>query len=395
MASLDARIITFEDLMSHLIRGEMSGSRTKGLEWVKEAVVSAYDAVCFRHRWDYYKKEYRIQINAPYSTGTIAYDHTGGASERMVTLTTGTWPSWAQYGRLRISNLIHDVATRESDTVLTLDSIVNPGADIASGTSYEIYRSVYPLPEDFLGLGAIEMESSQWMTWYISPDEWLRRERFIRSSGSPVCWTIMQNPDKTTDFAVFLDPPPDSAQPFSFIYRRRPRKIRWSGIEQQARNYTLSGSAGAATVTTSTALPSSMVGSILRISGDILDSSQPPTGLAGSNPFEEQHRIKSISSTTVTFDGTTLDNTYSSGTAFLVSDPIDASFSMIDAIKAEARAKLAEFSGDVEAIKVHREIANGDIRTAMENESRVDLRSGRGTPTWEYFNRPTILTDEG
>jgi hypothetical protein len=394
MASLDKQVRTFEDLMSHLIRGEQSGSRAKQQEWVKEACQGAYNSVCFQHEWDYYLKEYRIHIDAPYSTGTITYDHTGGASERLLTLASGTWPSWAKYGRVRISNYIHDVYDRLSDTTLQLHDNINPGEDIAAGTSYSIYRNHYPLPEDFLSMYWPCLENTIWKSWYITPSEWVQRERFVRASGTPVAWTIMANPDKTTDFAIILDPPPDAAQPFSFLYRRRPRTIRWSGIEDQAINPTLSGSAAASTLTTSTTLPSSMVGSILRISGSILSSTTPPTGLGGSNPFEEQHRIKSISTTTVTLDGTTLDNAYSAGTAMLVSDPIDISHEMLDALLAECRSNMAEFGAPLEEIKLRREIADRKIRTAMEGQTRYDARSRRGITSREYFNQATVTLDE-
>jgi hypothetical protein len=394
MASLDPQVRTFEDLLSHLIRGEMSGGRTKEHPYIKEACLSAYNKIALKTQWDYYLKEYRILIDAPQSSSTITFDFTGGASERLLTIAAGTWPTWAKYGRIRIGNYVHDIYDRLSSTTLQLDSIMNPGEDVAALTTYVLYRSVYPLPEDFLSMYTPSLENTVWNTSYITPDEWLKRERFHRASGTPAVWTIMQNPDKTTDFAIFLDPPPDAAQPFSFIYRRRPRKIRWSGIETQALSYTLSGSAGASTLTTSTALPASMAGSIIRINGTILDASQPPDGLGGSNPFEEQHRILSISSTTVTLDGTTLDNTYSAGTTFRVSDPLDVAYDMIDALYSECRSMMTEFDGDLKLMEYRRNVAKEDVLTAMENQSRVDRRSTRGVSTQDYFRRGTVTQDD-
>src|SRR4051812_8487200 len=44
------------------------------------------------HDWNYFKTWLRIALHGSQTDGTIAYDHTGGAYERMVTLTGATWP---------------------------------------------------------------------------------------------------------------------------------------------------------------------------------------------------------------------------------------------------------------------------------------------------------------
>lgn len=72
-----------------------------------------------------------------YSTGTVVYDHTGGANERQLTLTGGTWPTWAKSpGRIFINEDWYSLDTRVSDSIVTLKSTDNPGADVASTTFY-------------------------------------------------------------------------------------------------------------------------------------------------------------------------------------------------------------------------------------------------------------------
>ena len=102
----------------------------------------------------------------------------------------------------------------------------------------------------------------------------------------------MRDPDSDNRWALWVDPHPSTAEPLGFIYRRRPRTLRWAGTETAARTYTITGTSGATTVTTSSNLPSSMVGSVLRLP----TGTDHPTGLGGTEPFNEQFKITAISS---------------------------------------------------------------------------------------------------
>ena len=327
---MDDGVLTYSDLLDYITSLNDGGARSKDLRVYKESILGSYRDLSMTAEWDYYLGEGRIDLVANYNTGTVAYDHTGGANERQLTLTGGTWPTWIKFGRVRFNETVYKVESRVSSTIITLDSVFNPGEDVASSTTYESYRSVYSLPSDMWRLYDVAVEKSYWVTYYISPTEWLQRERFVQSFGQTWAWTIMRDPDNDNLWALWVDPSPETAEPLGFIYRRRPRTLRWAGVETEARTYTASGSSGASTLTTSTGLPSSMVGSVIRLSSD---TTTHPTGLAGDNPYNEQHKITAISGTTVTIDGT-LGQAYTS-TTIVVSDPVDMTEPMIEALKAQ------------------------------------------------------------
>lgn len=188
----------------------------------------------------------------------------------------------------------------------------------------------------------------------------------------------MKSPDDEGRWALWVDPSPSTAEPLGFIYRRRPRTLRWAGTETEARSYTAGGSASASTATTSTALPSSMVGSIIRFG----TAATHPSGLAGNSPFIEQHKIKSISSTTVTLDGT-LSQAHSSA-KIVVSDPIDMNDQMQEALKAQLEYRLARFSNDTRDMMTAKQIADAELRRVLESESRHF--SGRGGSSHSRYN---------
>jgi len=296
VASVSESIITYEDLLGYITALTDGGARTKDLRMHKEVIQGAYRDLAMSYEWRYYLKEGRINLVASYSTGTIDYDHEDGSGNeiREVTLagSGAVWPSWAKYGRIRFGDVVYPIESRTSNSVIILGSDFNPGADVAALTTYEIYRSVYPLPEDLWRLYDVAVEKNYWLPHYITPSEWFQQDRFSQTSGQTWAWTIMKDPDADGRFALWVDPSPSTAEPLGFIYRRRPRALRWAGTEVAARTYTFAAaSIGATAVVTSVALPSTMVGSLIRLSDTIDSVSTLPTGLAGTNPYVEQHKI--------------------------------------------------------------------------------------------------------
>ena len=87
---------------------------------IRRAIIDAYREMPQLHNWTNYIAVGRIFCNASYSTGTVAYDHTGGSNERQLTLTDGVWPTWTDRGYVRIGLVNHYVDRRISDTVVTL-----------------------------------------------------------------------------------------------------------------------------------------------------------------------------------------------------------------------------------------------------------------------------------
>lgn len=126
-------IVTFGDLVEHAV-DYVGGSSADVLRDARRCVLQAYRALTNARPWSYLATHGRIVTSAPYSTGTIAYDHAGGTYPREVLLAGGTWPAWAGLGaHLRLGGVVHAVAERRSDASLSLDEVLNPGADVDLG----------------------------------------------------------------------------------------------------------------------------------------------------------------------------------------------------------------------------------------------------------------------
>lgn len=372
MAGLDRGLHTYLDMLDYCSAWAQGGARSKQQSDYREAIQAAYRDVALATKWSYYLSEHRINLVAPYSTGTITYDHTGGSSERLVTFSealSSTVQDWAQYGRIIIDNAVHKVDRYLSTTTVTLDSVLNPGADVAAGTSFTLYRSTYPFPDDMLSVEEMFIEKGFWEASYVTPSEWMARERFLRQGGRTDFWTIMRDTKTRNRWAIHVAPYPSTAEPLGFIYRRRPRPMRFPGTESGERTATVTGTAAADTLTTSVALSTDFAGSVIRLRDD---TTNIPTGMGGRYPFDEQHIIRSISSTTVTLDGTTLEKAYS-GDKMVVSDPVDMNEAMLEAFKAQIEYRLARMHGggrDMPSLNTMKSLADAEIRRAMECESR-------------------------
>jgi len=319
-------LYTFQDACEHLwsvFNPAVKAPTGRELRLAKAAVLNGYRRVSNDHRWNYYKRRLQLVTEASYSTGTVVYDNTGGASERLVTLTGGTFPSNTARGNIKISNVHYPVETRESDTTLTLGVNGNPGADVSS-TTYEWYRDAYPLPVNFLRIDKLMDVVNLFPLVYVSPEEQLEYTRNFSAQtiSIPEWYTIRNTGDYIGSLSVVFGRAPNAVRNYDAIYEMSPRELR----TYKEASGTFACTAGTTAVTgSSTAFTSRMVGSVFRASA----SSTAPTGVMGDvdgtlNPFDSQRIVSAVASATaLTLDSALSESTTYAGDAYIISDPLD------------------------------------------------------------------------
>jgi hypothetical protein len=312
---------------------------------------------------------------ASYSTGTIAFDYTGGASERMVTLTTGTWPSWAAFGRITISGTTYTVATRESDSVITLSPNSTPTADVASGTSYTIFRDTYEFPVDFKRLVRLmDVDNEQEMEIVTSGTSQVDSLSYFSSPGTPERAVIHGVAEYYGSMSLTFTPPPSEIREYDLLYVRQPRQLN---IEKYNTG-TVTVSAGSTTVTgNTTSFPEDCVGSVIRFSS----SATEPTGVAGTsggtvNRYLAQRTITARGSAT----SLTIDAAASSGAlsavGYVISDPVDIEHhTMYGAIRALMLAEYCRLKGQMAEYRAQREEAMREFRLGKESDNFAPVAS--------------------
>lgn len=360
----------------------------------RRAILEAYRDLPNYHRWSYYRAIGQVQTVASQSTGTIAYDHTGGSSERLVTLTGSTWPSDAQYYELIVSDQIYKVESYLTSTTITLTQDSNPGADVASGTSYELCRRSYPVPIDFRrGSELTKITESQWPE-YVRPDELLARlTNAYTPQSEPDCYTIRSAQEHYGGLVFEFAPPPSAAETYNFEYERSPTPLQMFGGNTEYSDGTVSISS--ATVTgSSTAFTSSMVGCIFRLPQT--GASNPPTGLGGTaatdSPYAEQRVVKSVgSATSITLDSAPTGS-YSS-VQYSIGSPIDVAYgAMYTAFMRLAEANFARMISKSERLDTYGAPQRVAVfKAALRDAMSFDNRNRNIQPVFEY--EPTSLAD--
>jgi hypothetical protein len=307
------------DAMDDFCRGH-GGSMSPSQ--IRRSILAAYDEFASLHDWSFLIQNGRVQLHATYSTGTVVYDATGGATcERQLTLTTGTWPTWANNASILFDGIVCDVERWYSGTpsVVSLDATMAPGADVAS-TTYKIWPRWYALPVDFVSMARPMEESALWQhATELTLPEMFALNRYEDTSGDIAYYAIGPAPDLYSTMALFVLPQADAEETLDFPSKRRLRQLRYTAQDANDFAGTIAVTAGSATVTgTSTQFDATHVGSVLRIS----KNSTRPTGMEGGNPWVEQRSIIAVQSTT----SLTLDagvSTTRSAVKYSISDPLD------------------------------------------------------------------------
>lgn len=314
---MPAELLTYADAIQHLVDVFEFVDTTNLGRAARIAVDHAYQEFPSLTRWNYFQRRQVFRTSAPQSSSTVSYDHTSGAYERVVTLASGTWPSWARYGRINISGVHYRVEERRSATELTLYVDDNPGEDVAAGTSYEIYRAAYPLPDDFHRVkGLIDIDQQRDISIVGLETEQYTSINTWGDPDIPYAANIRNTGEVPGQMSIVFTPPPNGAYAYDIAYEARPRelnRVAWNN----GGTGTITTSGATATISAGT-LPDDIAGSIVRFSA----SGAAPTNKYGSNPFQAERKIfERTSDTTFTIE-TALDSDLSA-VAYSIEDPLD------------------------------------------------------------------------
>jgi hypothetical protein len=308
--------VTFADLLDHALAYLGGDAGVKNSAVARRAVLAAYQDLPTRHPWKYYQTLGRVVTSAYYNTGTVAFDLTGGSSERLVTLSGGTFPSWAASGTLVVGSVPYDVDERLSGTTLTLVSTQAPSADVAAGTTYTLYRDTYPAPADLLTGYEMALDVVGQRLLYRQPTEWAQLRRRVVGPARPQFFVLTGDGAAAGGYAFRFWPPPDQEYAVDLLYRRRARAMALDRKEEG----TVSVTQGSATVTGSNTLfTAAMVGSVMRLSSDARSA---PTGDGGNNRAAFEGVVSAYTSATSLTLSAAADQTLS-GVKYVVSDPAD------------------------------------------------------------------------
>lgn len=364
-----SELMTYQDAVERL--SIASGSRGTGTELnaMRMSIQDALRELPGKHDWAYYKRAIQV-TTVPNEAGKIGeYDHTGGAHERQLTLTTGTWNANAAEGQVIMVDNLFRVEKRISDTVVQLSVDSNPGRDLSSrGVNW--VQTAYSLGQRIRRLLYLAEAENDVPLDYVSQAELMQHLRNTPQPSTPILYNIHNSGGYLATMELEFAPPPLDARGYIIAIEAQPRPIR-----THKDHFTVTTS-GATVTSTDNAFKSYHLGAVIRLSS----SAEKPTGSGGDgadyNPFVEQRIITSVNSVTeVTVSGA-FDRNWT-GVAAVVTDPLDLDpTSLWDYFFALCRRKFTQYSP-----------AGGKLDEAFAMEKRAFMQAVSNNP---YIHADTI-----
>lgn len=387
---VSSRLMTFYDLVDLLKVHERGGASAPENEELRYAAWLAYEQVLRGRKWKYYEKEFQLRFATPVTTGTITYTNT----TRLVQFSGApVLPADAVYYRLILDGVVCDIKRRYSATLLQLTEHVNPGKNLVAGTTYTLFKTDYQLPADFQE-GQLLNREDLIDLGYVTLADLSRQERVSNVTGGPWHFTIMHDPHEYARKIVRVYGYPTSAETLKFVYGGEARDLKLYGSETRTTQGTVTAQASAPTIVGSgTAFATDMIGAILRVG----DTTNKPTGRLGSNPYNEQWQIEDVASaTSLTLGPVRLPvNTYTT-VKYTISDPLDMSTEMLQAVLNQAMRELAKMRKDWDSYRALGQICEDSLAIAKTNDNAVSWTGAqRGYPAgidedWLRSKRGTV-----
>ena len=358
------------DLVESLIVSSFGGPQDAEQRDIRTAIHRAYDELTTIRDWAYYHVHGRVTTTAPYSTGTIQ------VASGTVTLTGGSFATAgvsaanAKHWTLKVADRVYPIKEYDGSTTVYLADDFD-SFNVSAGTSYTLYRTIYPLPDDFRNMDEPSDEYNWWSGVYVTPDQAMKLERVNNTSGSPLHWTIIKDPE-TTGWAIKLMGYPTEKESIDFTYRRSARDIRYSGHETVSRAGTISR-AGSTVTGSGTSFQEAMEGAILRVG----DTTNYPGPIESITPWVSETKVTNVPTTT---GFTTADSgTIAASTKYVITDPIDIAPHMHKAMDSCCDYFLARLrgTGEDKAFQLYQR----DLRLALEQDQLAPL-SGRSRRVW-------------
>jgi len=158
MTSTQVSFTNLQERVGHYLFGIRTGFSSDQQSDIGDCLNDGLRRLYAAHNWSFLRPLADVVTTAPYATGTVTI------ASGVVTLTGGTFPSWAASGVLKVSNRYYSVASRGSNTQITLDDTT---VTVASAASFQLAR-----PEIALDATFDSVSNDSDLTYYPSAESW-------------------------------------------------------------------------------------------------------------------------------------------------------------------------------------------------------------------------------
>lgn len=341
--SFPVELFTWRDLITNL--ADWASIAPSGLaeRRLRTATLEAMRVLCTRHEWKFLTEQFVLPLKALIDVQGY-YDHTGGASERLFTITDATaLPSDPSMWNVVIDNVTYEISGSASGTTFNLTLRSNPNEDVGTALAPEtvtLIRNTYPAPGDFVKASDPQSTNRNRSLIYCSPQEYIEMMGQRAQYGEPRYWTVMPHERLYAQRAIRVFPYPSVDKLVSIFYRKLPRPLRVSGLasgESGTFSVNVGTDANRATVSGIT-VSSKLLGCVFRYRTD----ANVPENVDGRYPYDEQFIVIAVDAVNSYLY---LDRDLSASVtakACVVSDPVDVPQYMLPVLFGECRYQYAK-----------------------------------------------------
>lgn len=381
-------IFTLHDLVHRLTLRTGSTPTDRTLAMFSRAIQDAIRGLPGKHDWRYFNRQSRFVSSASVDL-SISYDHTGGAHERLVTVTDGALPADASFGELRIGESSYRVMNRITDSLCTLEPDFCLTEDMTGGATWT--RRAYQFSREMLKINYVR-NITRGLDLSFLPSSLTYTDSY-HCTGYPHHFTYQNHNGSFGVSEFILTPSPTLSEVYEVSGTVSPLIPRI--------NY-ISGTNAAATIDSDTvtsasaSFDKSLVGTVFRLSRD----STPPTGYNYEDWYFQAFVVEVTNATTLKLSELIPETV--TGRGYSISSPIDAESSvMLEYLEDEAYHQYTK-NHDHKTFPIARKVASESLRMAVARDNRISLNSylWRDSDIWGYIRGGFIssypcLCDDG
>jgi hypothetical protein len=212
--------LTFDVLQAYARRQFTDRVGTKADTEIEQSINDALAMIAKERRWPWFLTPGAISTKATYSTGTI----TCTLDSTSVTLSGGTFPTWAASGELSVNGQWYTISTRNSGTTITLAQAYPHATGTFAANNWRVYQDAYTLPTDCMNFHRpLYGKTASWRPSATSYESFLElKTDWLMSQQGASHYCVRKN-------TIMLTPAPTEQRVLNFCYYRKPAVISASG----------------------------------------------------------------------------------------------------------------------------------------------------------------------
>jgi hypothetical protein len=372
-SSSGVEIFTLHDLVHRLALRSSSNQTPRMNALFVRAIQDAIRGLPSKHDWNYFRRQVRLKTS-PRAGLSVTYDHTGGAHERLLTVTDGVLPADAMFGEIRIGNTTYRILNRISDTEATLEDNFSLSEDFTGNCTWE--RRAYRFSREVVKVHYLHNISRNSPITLLSTQEFASLTHNGWGYGQVTHYTFQNHGGWFGESEFVLLPSPTVSETIEASVTVTPlvphiNEVSGSGAEATSGSFSVS--------VPGAEFSNRLIGCIFRLGRDAVQ----PINLDSSNWDFQAFVVGVPDSETLLLSEAAPETTVR---GYCISSPIDVeSSAMLEYVEDEAYHQYTK-NHDHKSFQIARRVAGDSLRMAVARDNKTSLNGHMRQESFGYMS---------